>query len=79
MIDAKKAKELAEVEFPDLHISACFDAGKGFAFTFVGEDNMPVPGTPVVIITKDDGSIDYLDVPPIENLKVLEEAKRIEI
>lgn len=79
MIDAKKAKELANAEFPELNVSACLDIGKSFAFTFVDEDNIPVAGVPVVTVTKDYGNIDYLTVPPIENLEVLEKAKEIEI
>jgi len=40
-------------------------------------DNILVPGVPAVSVSKNDGAIDYITVPPLENLDLLNNAKLI--
>ena len=77
MISLKRAKEIAVKEFSEYPIGEIIDIGSRWAFCFDSGDP-PVPGIPVVTVSKEDGKTGYLPVPPLENLDILSNGTVIE-
>ena len=78
MINFEKAIDIAQKQFPDYPIFDATDIGKKWAFSFdTGEP--AIPGIPYVCINKFTGAVDYLTIPPIENLDIIEKGKKITI
>lgn len=73
MITLEKAKGIAQKQFPDFPVFDIRDIGSKWAFSY----DTPIPGIPFVCISKSNGDINYLTVPPIENLKIIENGKVI--
>ena len=78
MIALKDAYDKAKVVFPDYSLVECIDIGKAFVFYF-SDDIEATPGIPYIIVDKNTGNIDYLTIPPIKNLKMIRQGKRIDI
>ena len=80
MIDYKKAIEIATPLVSEgRKVSSVFDCGKQFAvnFNFIGNGPVP-PGDPgTILVDKETGRSEYLTIPPIENLKLLDAASII--
>ena len=70
MISLKKGKEIAVKEFSEFPICEIIDIGNLWAFCFDSGDP-PVPGVPVVTVSKENGKTGYLSIPPLENLDIL--------
>lgn len=73
MIALEAAKDIALKQFPGYSVCEIRDMGNEWAF---GYDTI-VPGIPYVCVSKSNGDIGYLTVPPIENLEILEKGKVI--
>lgn len=73
MIALETAKDIALKQFPGYSVCEIRDIGDKWAF---GYDTI-APGIPYVCVSKSNGDIDYLTVPPIENLEILEKGKVI--
>lgn len=79
LIDLKKACSIAKKEFKDLELINCIDIGDKYVFSFgVNKDDVP-PGLPIVCVQKENGKVSYMTIPPLENLKILENGKEIEV
>jgi hypothetical protein len=77
MITPKEACTKAHKEFPEYRLVECVDIGSAYAFYFApGEE---FPGIPYVAVDKQSGSVDYLTIPPFENLALIQNGKRINI
>ena len=74
MINIEKAKELCKKENSDFPIGTIIDIGNKWAFCFDTDE----PGIPIVTVRKEDGKIDYMTIPPLSNLDVLEKGTIIE-
>ena len=70
MISLKKGKEIAVKEFSEFPIGEIIDMGNLWAFCF-DSGYPPVPGVPVVTVSKENGKTGYLSIPPLENLDIL--------
>lgn len=70
MMELIKAKDIASKEFPDYPIASVIDIGKAWAFDF-DTGNPAIPGIPFVCVNKQNGKVDYLSVPPLENLDII--------
>lgn len=79
MIELKAAYEKAHKEFPDYKLIECLDIGDAYAFYFSQSETENIPGVPYVSVDKESGSVEYLTIPPIENLKRIQKGKKIEI
>lgn len=74
MISIEKAMKIAKKEIAEYPVDTVMDLGDRWGVSFNSGD-IPVPDIPVVTIDKNNGGIEYLTIPPIENLDVLEAAK----
>lgn len=79
MIELKKAYEKAHKEFPDYKLIECVDIGKAYAFYFSPEEDEAIPGIPYVAVNKQTGDVDYLTIPPFENLALIQNGKRVNV
>lgn len=77
MIELKAAYEKAHKEFSDYKLIECLDIGNAYAFYFSLGD--AVPGVPYVAVNKESGSVEYLTIPPFENLEIIRKGKKIEV
>lgn len=77
MIELKKAYEKAHKEFPDYKLIECVDIGDAYAFYFSPGDS--IPGVPYVAVNKETEAVSYLTIPPFENLKIIQNGKRINV
>lgn len=73
MITLERAKGIAQKQFPEFPIFDIRDIGGKWAFSY----DTAAPGIPFVCVSKSNGSVDYLTVPPIENLGIIEKGKII--
>lgn len=55
----------------------CVELDSGWAFYFSEEDN--TPGIPYVLVDKDSGEVEYLYVPPINNLKRIKSGAKVNL
>ncbi len=76
MISLKTGKEIVAKEFSEFPIGEIIDIGGMWAFCF-DSGEPPVPGALIVTVSKENGKIDYLPIPPIENLDIIENGKVI--
>lgn len=79
MIGFQEAKAIAEKQMPDMVVDSCTDIGSAFVFAFRMEDGEVFPGTPFIVVSKEEGNTWEMAVPPIENLEILEAGREIEI
>lgn len=75
----EELKHIAQNEFKDMVIVSCKDIGDSLAFSYETMDGDVIPGVPIVSVSKSDGTVDYMTIPPIENLEKLEKGKEIQI
>ena len=76
MIDFEKAMDIAQKQFPDYPVFDAADIGERWAFSFdTGEP--AIPGIPYVCVNKSIAAVDYLPVPPIENLDIIKKGKKV--
>ena len=79
MITVEDACELAKKEMKKLNIIGCVDIGDRYAFFFgLNKDDIP-PGTPIICVSKENGKISYMTIPPIENIDILNGGKDVVI
>ena len=76
MISLKQGKEIAIKEFSEFPIGEIIDIGEMWAFCY-DSGEPPVPGALIVTVSKEDGKIGYLPIPPIKNLDIIENGKII--
>lgn len=76
MITLEKAKIIAQEQMSEYSIAEIIDIGDQWAFCFDTGEN-PVPGVPVITVSKKDGLTNILPIPPLENLEVLNKGKTI--
>ena len=76
MISFETGKEMVAKEFSEFPIGEIVDIGGMWAFCF-DSGEPPVPGALIVTVSKEDGGIGYLPIPPIENLDIIENGKVI--
>lgn len=55
-------------------LTHCYDIGNAFAFYFDEGD-----GTPFVVVSKKDGEVELMHIPPVSNIKKLENGTKIPI
>lgn len=79
MIALKEAYTKAHKEFPEYTLTECVDIGDDFAFYFSPDDGEAVPGIPYVAVNKETGSVDFLTIPPFDNLELIQNGKRLDI
>ena len=75
MISWQEGKEIAakELEYPMLEI---WDLGDKWVYVF-DAGRPAAPGMPLVSISKDEGKVGYITIPPLENIGILDEGKLI--
>lgn len=73
MITIDTAKIIAQNEFPDFPIYSIIDVGDEWAFDY----DTPIPGIPFICVSKSNGSVRRLSVPPLENLDIIENGELI--
>ena len=75
MVSWQEGKEIAqkELEYPILEI---WDLGDRWVYVF-DAGSTAVPGIPMVTISKNEGKVGYITIPPLENICVLDEGKLI--
>jgi hypothetical protein len=78
-VNFEELKRIAQNEFEDMVIVSCKDIGNSLAFSYETTDGDVIPDVPIVCVDKSDGSIEYMTIPPIENLIKLEKGKEIQI
>lgn len=78
MVTLKEAYSTAQKEFPGYKLVECVDIGKAYAFYF-SPGKEAVPGIPYIAVSKASGSVDYLTIPPVENLALIQKGKKIKI
>lgn len=76
MITIREACELVKKEMKGLDIAECVDIGDKYIFSFVFDDEIP-PGTPMIGVAKENGEISYFTIPPIQNIDILNNGKKI--
>ena len=84
MIDFKKAYEIAKrirnIDFPSLKYIYITELEDRWAFTlsvFSPEDKEYMTPAPMFFVFEEDGRVEWFTVPPIENLKLLQNGKEI--
>lgn len=55
------------------------DIGYGFAFNLVMNDDEVIPGDCPIVVWKNDGKVNHLTIPPLENLDLLEAGEEIAV
>lgn len=78
MFPIEKAIKIAKEQFPEFDIYDITDIGEKFAFSFDTGDN-PVPGIPFVCVSKENGEVSFLTIPPIENIKLIENGRKVKM
>ena len=78
IIEIGEAKDIAQKEFPEYPISSITDIGDKWVFAY-DTGNPPIPGSPLVVVVKSSGLVEYMSIPPLENLKLIESGIEIEI
>lgn len=75
MVSWQEGKEIAakELEYPILEI---WDLGDKWVYVF-DSGSPSAPGIPMVSISKDEGKVGYITIPPLENIGILDEGKLI--
>lgn len=76
MIAIAEAKKLAVKSYGGgkLPIAKILDIGDRWAFKF-DSGEPPVPGIPTITVNKETGAAEWLTIPPIENLDLLNAGK----
>lgn len=77
MVSVKEAYVKAKKEFPDFQLVECVDIGDGFAFYFSPSED--AVGIPYVTVDKTSGDVGFLTIPPLENLDLISNGKRIKV
>lgn len=82
MMNLKEIYEIAKKEYENGKLIECKDLGNKYAFMFgpkdLSDDEMLLD-EPYITIDKENGTIDYLTVPPIENLEILKRGTSIDV
>ena len=72
MITLDEAKKIAQEQFPDYPICSIRDIGEKWIFNYdAGFDSIPIPGIPFICVDKENGEVDDLPIPPVENLDIV--------
>ncbi len=79
MMSPKEASRIANRKMKDYMLLECVDIGNRFAFSFGLKDKSVPPGMPIVCVDKANGEVTYMTIPPIENLKTLNNGKLVEV
>nr|DAW60564.1 MAG TPA: immunity protein [Caudoviricetes sp.] len=74
MITIAEAKKLAAGSYNEYPIREILDIGDRWAFRY-DSGVPPVPGVPTVTVDKETGEVEWLTVPPLENLALLNAGK----
>ncbi len=74
MITLERAKEIAQLQVPDFYISKIIDIGGEWVFSYDFGNPVP-PGSPIVCISKSNGDVSHMTIPPLENLDILEKGR----
>ncbi len=77
MISLEKAKAICKNEYSEFPIAEIIDIGGSWAFCFDSGDP-PVPGIPIMTIRKENGEVEYMTIPPLENIEILDNGKVVE-
>lgn len=78
MISNERAINIAKEQFPDFPIYDITDIGEELAFSYdTGEP--PIPGIPFVCVNKNTGDVRYLTIPPIDNIRIIENGKSVTV
>ena len=79
MITREKAYRIAKRKNKNFKIIGCIELVDKYVFSFgVDGDDIP-PGVPMISVSKKNGKIDYIMIPPIENLDILEKGKEFDL
>ena len=78
MINLKEAYNKAQAEFSKYTLKDCVDIGNAFAFYF-SRSNESIPGIPYIVVNKETGKVEYLSVPPLKNLYLIQNGVRLNI
>ena len=82
MMSLKEIYEIAKKEYENGKLIECKDLGNKYAFMFGPEDldeNEMIVDEPYITVDKENGTIDYLTVPPIQNLEILKRGTNIDV
>lgn len=81
MIDVKRAYNIAREKVPLLELIGCIDTGEAWLFDFgkINGDGSPVPGTPNVLVRKEDGEESWITVPPVSNLALWRDGQVVDM
>ena len=78
MIDFNQAKEIAQKQYPQFRLDQAYDDGGRFIFSYAMKQGDGVPeGIPFIAVSKQDGTVSEIPVPPIENLDFLDAIQEI--
>lgn len=80
MIDLSQAKEIAQKQYPQFRLDHAYDDGSRLIFSYAMKESDAVPeGIPFIAVSKQDGTVTEIPVPPIENLDFLDAIQEISI
>jgi hypothetical protein len=71
VLDVKEAYTIAKAGIKD-KLTDCYDTGNAFAFYFDSGD-----GSPYIVVNKKTKEKTFLTVPPVSNIRKLEQGKKI--
>lgn len=76
MITLEKAKSIVKKQLFEYSIEEIVDIGESWAFCFDTGEN-PLPGVHIIAVSKTDGNVKKITIPPLENIDLLEGGKTI--
>lgn len=74
MISLSEAKVIASKSYSEYPVATILDIGDRWAFRH-NSGNPPAPGVPIVTVDKETGAVDWLTIPPLENIALLNAGK----
>lgn len=79
MITVEQATEKAKAENPDCVVESCIDIGDRWAFYFQPALGGESTGDPYTTVDKETGMIDFLTIPPVSNLALIQKGTRVQV
>ncbi len=80
MISVKEAYEKVKEKSMGFDLLETLETEDKWIFVFGKKcsDGKLYPGTPNITVEKDGGKVDFITIPPVQNLSLLQNAKRVE-
>ena len=79
MITFEQAVNTAKAENPGMVVESCTDIGDQWAFYFIPETGEETTWEPYTTIAKETGTVDFLTIPPVSNLALIQKGTRVPV